>query len=122
MKTLVELDQLSQTEREAINAFVHELADRFNERILSVRLFGSRARGDAQSDSDVDIAVIVDEDDSELRKSIRHLATDVLLEQGLYISTRVWSLDHWNKLKNIRTGLFRSLEREGIELHSSSIG
>lgn len=119
MKALVELEQLSQKEQEAINSFLHKLEKRYTERILSVRLFGSRARGEARPDSDVDIAVIVDQDDPELRRSIRFLAVDVWLEHGLYISTRVWSLPHWNQLKNIRTGLYLNLEREGVELHSS---
>jgi predicted nucleotidyltransferase len=35
------------------------LGERFEGRVLHVRVFGSHARGDAEEDSDVDVAVVV---------------------------------------------------------------
>jgi uncharacterized protein len=84
-----------------------------------VILFGSRARGDALPDSDVDLAVIVDRDEPELTRAIRDLAVETWLEYGLYLSTRVWSQAHWRRLAALQTGLFRNLQRDGIELLSS---
>lgn len=116
-----EVVHLTTRDRQAINSFVAKLYSRFDGQVLSVFLFGSRARGDAQSDSDVDMAVIVARDDPETRKAIRHLAVEVWLEYGLYLSTRVWSQGHWQRLKDLQTGLYRNLEREGVELSSGMI-
>ena len=45
---------LSLSERAALQAFVAALHERFDGQVLSVRLFGSKARGDFDADSDVD--------------------------------------------------------------------
>jgi predicted nucleotidyltransferase len=119
VKARTDLDLLTGQERETIQAFLQALQRQFQTRVLSVLLFGSRARGEAGPDSDVDLAVIVDRDDLEIQTAIRDLAVEIWLEYGLYLSTRVWSKAHWNRLKAIRTGLFRNIEREGIVLLSS---
>ncbi|HEX7467345.1 MAG TPA: nucleotidyltransferase domain-containing protein, partial [Methanobacterium sp.] len=44
--------------------------------ILSIVLFGSLARGEARSDSKIDLAIIYSKKDIEIVKWIRYLATD----------------------------------------------
>lgn len=49
---------LTPFERQVVDATVRALADRA--RLRELRVFGSRARGDARADSDLDIAVMFD--------------------------------------------------------------
>jgi len=107
---------LTDEERQALIGFVEKLLQRFNGRLLSAILFGSRARGEAGPDSDMDVLVVVDSDDLQVRKEIRHLAVDVWLEHGIYLSTRVWSRAHLRELEGLQTMLFRNIERDGIDL------
>jgi predicted nucleotidyltransferase len=44
-----------------LQAYARLLRERFAERLRDLRLFGSRARGDADADSDVDVMVVVHE-------------------------------------------------------------
>lgn len=118
MTTRTNIGHLTALEQEALRAFVRRLREHFDGRVLSVLLFGSRARNEAQPDSDVDVAVIVDQEDAAMRKAIRYLAVEIWLEYGLYLSTRVWSRTHWQRLEILQTGLYRNLRREGIELLS----
>jgi len=113
-----DIAHLTAQEQGAIYAFVHRLREHLDGRVLSVLLFGSRVRNEARPDSDVDVAVIVDRGDPATRKAIRYLAVEIWLEYGLYLSTRVWSRDHWHRLEALQTGLYRNLRREGIELLS----
>src|SRR6266852_7094974 len=52
-------------------------------------VFGSRARGDAQPDSDLDVLVLVDHLNPLLRKIISHCAWEVGFAAGILIQTVV---------------------------------
>ena len=112
------LAHLTDRERQALAAFVDRIQQRFDGLILSAMLFGSRARGEASADSDVDVLVVIDKEDYWVRKEIRYLAAEVWLEYGLFLSTRVWSRSHWHKLQEMQTLLYRNIQRDGIDLLS----
>ena len=96
--------------------FVEKLRQRFKGQLLSAVLFGSRARGEAEPDSDMDVLLVVSECNPELRKEIRHLAVELWLEHDIYLSTRVYSQSHWHKLEALQTLLYRNIRRDGIDL------
>lgn len=93
------------------------LAERFGPRLLSVRLFGSRARGDAEPDSDVDLAVVI----RGLTEAERTEAMDRAFEawravgrDGPLLAALVWSEDeHAQRLARERR-IALDIEREGI--------
>jgi len=120
MKT--DISHLAPIEQEALKVFITKLKKQCDDQMLSALLFGSRARGDAKTDSDVDIAVIIGENDPKLSKTIRSLAVDIWLEHDLMITTCVWSQAHWQKMQALQTGLYRNIQKEGIDLLKSFAG
>ncbi|MCK4315798.1 MAG: nucleotidyltransferase domain-containing protein [Anaerolineae bacterium] len=109
-------DHLTDKERQIVMEFVERVRQRFDGQLISVVLFGSRARGEAELDSDMDVLVVMSNAAPEIRKEIRHLAVEVWLEHDIYLSTRVWSRDHWRKLEELQTLLYRNIHRDGINL------
>ena len=107
---------LTVDDRKIIKILTRQLARQFGPRLKSIILFGSRARGDARPDSDIDLAVILDQDDPESRETIRDLAAELGLEYGLFVSTRIWSQKHWNFLQALQTSLYQNIQKDGIEL------
>ena len=83
--------QLTEVEQRALREFVTQLQDRLNGGLLSVTLFGSRARGTGGPDSDLDVLVVVERVDLAVCRAIRYLAADIWLAHGAFISTRIWS-------------------------------
>ena len=82
-----------------------------------VILFGSRARGNAQADSDWDILILLNKQDISIKDEqvFRHKLYDLELKIGVPISTFVYSLQDWgNKL--LHTPLHQNIQREGIVL------
>jgi uncharacterized protein len=70
------------------------LERRFSDRFVALYLFGSRARGDHEPDSDVDVAVILDQKlphSFDVTREILEDTYDLLLETGYYIQP--WPLE-----------------------------
>lgn len=110
------LDRLTDKERQVVIEFVQRVRQRFDGQLASAFLFGSRSRGDAEADSDMDVLVVMSSVGPEIRREIRHLAVEVWLEHGIYLSTRVWSRAHYRKLEKLQTLLYRNIQRDGIDL------
>jgi hypothetical protein len=109
--------QLTEVEQRALREFVAQLQDRLNGGLLSVTLFGSRARG---PDSDLDVLVVVERDDLAMCQTIHYLAADIWLAHGPFISTRIWSREKMERMAREPTLLAKNIQREGINLWSGS--
>jgi predicted nucleotidyltransferase len=110
------LSYLTSNERIAVAKYVAHIYDRFPERILAVTLFGSKARGDADAESDIDLLVLVDEENREIRFDLWHIASDISLEHNVVLSVRVYAQDRWSEARRIRLPFYRAVTAEGISL------
>ena len=84
------------------------------EKIERVVLFGSRARGDAQADSDYDIAVFL-RGPWELWDDLgrlAHITTVIMGETGAVISAKPFSAGAWRE----RSPLMREIRADGRDL------
>jgi predicted nucleotidyltransferase len=108
--------QLTEVEQRALSEFVTQLQDRLNGGLLSVTLFGSRARGMGGPDSDLDVLVVVERDDLAVRRTIHYLAADIWLVHGTFISARVWSRERMERMEREPTLLSRNIQSDGINL------
>lgn len=116
MDQLTALTDLNDNERQALDTLVQRLYARHGDHIQSVVLFGSKARGDAGPDSDIDVLVVLNNDDPDLRTSVRRLAARVSLEYDLLISVRATGRSHWEKLSRYHFPLYKAIQAEGISL------
>ena len=118
MKTFVS-SLLSPNERQAVAEFLEILHQRHSGQVLETVLFGSKARGDSRSWSDMDILIVVDRDDWHLSHAISTIAADVSLEYDVLIGPRVIGRERWEHMKQRGFGLYRNIVAEGIPLTSA---
>jgi len=79
-------------------------------------VYGSRARGDARPDSDDDVLLVLENDNSQSRKSIHHLATEFGLEYDLSIFPVVMTRAQFEK-EHVRYNLFMmNADRDGVAI------
>ena len=107
---------LSHREDTALQAYVQILDARFGPRLLEVLLFGSKARSEARPDSDIDVAVILDQPSPQDLSEVRGLTFDIWLSHGVLISVRAMSQQGWEKLGRLRSLFYQNLRRDGVSL------
>jgi predicted nucleotidyltransferase len=105
---------LSDQEAAALQAYVTALQERFGHQLVDVLLFGSKARGEAHPDADVDVAVILDHPDAQDLSDARGLAFDIWLNYQVFLSIRAISQEHWQILAAMQSLFYRNLLRDGI--------
>ena len=94
----------------------HELRQRLAERVKieDFRVFGSRVRGEATPDSDLDIYLVVTELTPSLRRWIDEIAWELGFERDRVISTLVTTRRGLEQGPFGAQPIVRTIEREGI--------
>lgn len=81
-----------------------------------VILYGSRARGDYNPESDWDILILVDATvDLDYERLFRHKLYDLELETGEVFSISVYNITDW-KSRYWMTPLFQNVSKEGVRI------
>jgi predicted nucleotidyltransferase len=80
-------------------------------------LFGSRARGDNNPDSDWDILILINNQTvtSEIEDKFRDVLYNIELESGQIISTFIYPKSFWNNTLKY-SPLYKAVKKEGVKL------
>lgn len=90
------------------------LREKYGAHITDIILFGSRARGDFQEESDYDVLVLVDKRTTELRDCISEAAWELGLTHNVCISIVVQEIERFEKDKY--EPLFMNIRKEGVRV------
>lgn len=108
------------TENEEQNIALMELKQSLgallNDKLLKLVLFGSRARGDYDADSDIDVAIIVKGLNRQLKNLILDKVADIELKYLIALSTLVLSEEVFEELKKRERRIAIDIESGGISL------
>ena len=104
--------QIQEEFQGAVKEFVRRALRRYEDKIDSIILFGSVARGEAKEDSDIDILVVWKGDEAEGWRAMTGLAFDVLLDVEEYISIKVLGLEDL-KAEN---PFIKNVMQEGVKI------
>ncbi len=108
--------------RQEVTTIIAELYSRvallFPQSRIEAILFGSYARGDADSGSDIDVLLLVDasrQDISAQNWEIGNLAAELLLDHGVVVSPVVENREYFNSNLHLFP-FYRNIESEGVRI------
>ncbi len=106
-----------------INRFDQNIINQFKKKVMKIIpaerfiLFGSRARGDADPDSDMDILVIApDPLTSQIEDAISDCAWEAGIRDGMVIMPVVMSRQEWENGPERHSLLAQAIRKEGVVL------
>jgi len=102
-------------DRDILNKLKNLLQEKV--KLHQVILFGSRARGDAEPDSDMDVLVVLDEPRTrEVREIVSDCAWEAGFDAGVVVVPIVVSRDHWENGHERASLLAKAVKEEGVPI------
>jgi predicted nucleotidyltransferase len=102
--------------RRALTRFAQDARRHYGARLKGLYLFGSRARGDHEPDSDADVAVVLEDGPwkyRDERRALSDLTYDRLIDDGVEIQTIPIALSEWtDPRRHHNPSLVRSMKRD----------
>lgn len=105
---------------ESMNEHDRQIALEFKERLsqvtplLDFRVFGSRARGDAEEYSDMDVYIKVESLDRNLKETIRGIAWEIGFEHLIHISPLIFTREEAEDSPLRASPIIESITEEGV--------
>ena len=102
--------------KKALSGFKDELNAKFSG-IKGVYLYGSAARNQNTSESDIDILIITDDDlKGTSEEKILDMAYDTGLKYNCVFGVVVCSVRDWDKLKTTGSPFYREVKKEAVKI------
>jgi predicted nucleotidyltransferase len=111
MKTILDLPQTERAVLECLRVRIHQ---EFPGWAFRMTLFGSRARGDAKPDSDMDVLLEIEQEHISFanKQRLRRAAGEVSVETGIVLSLLI--VDRHMRKERGDFSVFQNIREEGI--------
>ncbi len=107
---------LTNNETEALDLLIRNLRHYLKDGLVRVQLFGSKAKGDFNPDSDIDVLLVVRKRTEDILERIAELHLEVDLKYDPRISLIIFSEHEYKQNMAFESPFIRNIEREGILL------
>jgi predicted nucleotidyltransferase len=101
---------------EALKTYRRLLTAEFADRVDTLSLYGSRARGEATEESDIDVLVCIRGASSSEQNLAAALAGDVATATGVWLSPTIYATERFQWLLSIESPFARSVLADQIPL------
>jgi predicted nucleotidyltransferase len=105
---------LTPAERQALERFKTVLTPLLADNLISLRLFGSRARGEGTEESDLDVLIVLREKNRALCRRIVAEALEIDVIYDTSLAPTILSVEEYQQKSDCYTPFRRNVERESI--------
>jgi len=103
-------------EKEILEEFACQIRKKLKNNLILIKLFGSKARGDFNKDSDIDILIVVNKKTTTVRDEIYNILFSIDPYYEHKVSIILFSLYEYQKNEEMRSPFIKHIRLEGIDL------
>lgn len=109
---------MNESDRNLVMEFKKNLPAEVANHVKQLIVFGSRARGDAGEEADIDLVVLVDIKNAEIESQLDEAAYSVMWDHDFMpiISLKVFDESHFKNMVEKGFSFYQNVVREGITL------
>ncbi|MBU1152436.1 nucleotidyltransferase domain-containing protein [bacterium] len=107
---------LRKDEHKALKSFIKGVKSLLGNNLVSIELFGSKARGGFDEESDLDVLIVLCGRDWATSHRISIIATEINLEYDCNISPVIYTQAEYQKNQQFNTLFIQNLKKEAIAL------
>lgn len=115
-------DYITQELKTLINLYVNNIRDIYGSHLRNVILYGSYARGDYNEYSDIDIMILVDLNDVDIKKyrhKLSNMTFDTNIDNEVDIKPIALNEQHFNKWVSDYP-FYSNVKKEGVVLYDAA--
>jgi predicted nucleotidyltransferase len=107
---------LTRDEQAWLDSYRQALADQFPGLVEEVLVFGSKARGEAGPDSDLDVLVIIREGDSKRKREVRRVGHMLAVISEAVPSIMVYTRQEWTRRERGGSAFYQAVMRDRVRV------
>lgn len=101
-------------ERAWLDEYREALKREHADAVLRLVVYGSKARGDAHDESDIDLLLIVRNNAADLKRPLSRIGYELAAPSLVLPSIMAYTKAEWDALERHRSAYQASVEREGV--------
>lgn len=110
------MDYLSEQEKNCLSLFKRRVLAALEGHTVEFKIFGSRARGQSDENSDIDVLTLVSKKNTQIKTTIRDIAAEIQMDEDIAISPLIMTFEEFASLLKRERLLAMTIQREGIPL------
>jgi predicted nucleotidyltransferase len=108
--------QLTPDEQTWLEAYRQALNEQYPGTVVRMVIYGSKARGEAHPDSDVDVLLIVKNDAGHLKRPLRRIGYELAATSDAVPSLLAYTQDEWENRKESGSPFQQAVERDAVSV------
>jgi predicted nucleotidyltransferase len=108
--------KLASQEQAWLDSYRKALVDSFPDLVEQIVIYGSKARGDAGPESDIDVRVILRSGDKPTKAKVREIGHLLAVTSEAVPSIMVYTLEEWSARKSGGSPFYRAVARDGVRV------